>query len=313
MSVKKVQVANFNVVFLEKKNEAPLLKYFDTIVMPALQSEIKRVDGDTSYRFTDIEIIEDEEYGYILAGKIVKKTIIEIKSDLDSDGNLVEKDDKYPSAPYSAFAIYLRNHRMVYVQNQKGSPTIKSFSAVVKFVLSEYIRKYNARQESKENHLPFPYISIVGIPMRGNINEALKNVEKITRLTLRFYPLNGDQEFGELFADVISDLRKVSGSKNGEIVLKSPKSITGVANIIEQSAGTVKPIIEVKYADKTKGRITDETIAERMEIGFNGENIQENIEVAEKGKKIENIAFVSKGNNEIYNEHKEKIIKFLPR
>lgn len=50
-----------------------------------------------------------------------------------------------------------------------------------------------------------------------------------------------------------------------------------------------------------------------MEIGFNGENIQENIEVAEKGKKIENIAFVSKGNNEIYNEHKEKIIKFLPR
>lgn len=76
MSVKKVQVANFNVVFLEKKNEAPLLKYFDTIVMPALQSEIKRVDGDTSYRFTDIEIIEDEEYGYILAGKIVKKPLL---------------------------------------------------------------------------------------------------------------------------------------------------------------------------------------------------------------------------------------------
>lgn len=313
MSIKKVQVANFNVVFLEEKGEAPLLKYFDTIIMPALKSGIKRIDGDTSYRFTDVEIIEDKTCGYILAGKIVKKTIVEIKSDLDPEGNLIEKDDRYPSAPYSAFAIYLKNHRMVYVQNQKGSPTIKSFSAVVKFVLSEYIRKYNSKQENRDKHLPFPYISVVGIPMRENINEALKNVEKINKLTLRFYPLNGDQEFGALFDGVISELRKLSGSKNGEIVLKSPKSISGVADLIEQSAGTVKPIVEVTYVDKTKGRISDDTVAERMEMGFIGENIQENTEVAEKGKSIENIFFVSEGNRKIYEEHKNKIIKFLPR
>lgn len=311
MSTKNVQVANFNVVFLEKEKEAPLLQYFDTIIMPALKSGIKRIDGDTSYLFTDIEILEDEESGFVLAGNIVKKTMIEIKSDLDSDGKLVDKDDRYSAAPYSAFAIYLRNHRMIYVQNQKGSPTIKTFSAVVKYVLSQYIRKYNTLQEDEADYLPYPYISIVGIPMRGNMEKALKDVAKITCLTLRFYPLNGDQEFGEMFGTLISDMRKASGSKNGEIVLKSPKNVNGVIDIVEQSSGTVKPIIEVMYPNKTRGKITEDTISERMEMDFSGENIQEIEEVVRKGKKIENINFVSDGNKQIYEAHKGKIIRFL--
>ena len=313
MSKKKVQVANFNVVFLEKESEAPLLKYFDTIVMPALQSGIKRIDGDTSYLFTDIKVLEDKECGFVLAGNVVKKTMIEIKSDLDQDGNLVDKDDKYSAAPYSAFAIYLKNHRMIYVQNQKGSPTIKTFSAVTKYVLAQYIKKYNALQENELDYLPYPYINIVGIPMRENIKKALKDVDKITRLTLRFYPLNGDQEFGEMFGTLISDMRKVSGSKNGEVVLKSPKNVNGVIDIIEHSNGTVKPIIEVMYPNKAKGKITDDTISERMEMDFFGENIQEIEEVVNTGKKIENINFVSKGNEEIYKTHSGKIINFLTK
>ena len=44
MALKKVEVANFNVVFMEKEKEAPLLRYFDSIIMPALRSGIKRVD-----------------------------------------------------------------------------------------------------------------------------------------------------------------------------------------------------------------------------------------------------------------------------
>lgn len=65
MAMKKVEVANFNVVFMEKENEAPLLQYFDSIVMPALKSGIKRISGDTSYLFKDVEIIEDAENDYV--------------------------------------------------------------------------------------------------------------------------------------------------------------------------------------------------------------------------------------------------------
>lgn len=118
MALKKVEVANFNVVFMEKENEAPLLQYFDSIIMPALRSGIKRIDGDTLYLFTDVKIIKDAENDYVLTGNIVKKTVLEVKSDLDLAGNLVDKDERYSAAPYSAFAIYLKNHRMIYVPNQ---------------------------------------------------------------------------------------------------------------------------------------------------------------------------------------------------
>lgn len=313
MAMKKVEVANFNVVFMEKENEAPLLKYFDSIVMPALKSGIKRVDGDTSYLFTDIEIIKDTENDYVLVGNIVKKTVIEIKSDLDSVGNLVDKDDRYSAAPYSAFAIYLKNHRMIFVPNQKGSPTIKTFSAVVKYVLSQYIKQYNAGQEDEQKYLPYPYISIVGIPMRGKIEKALQDVYKIRKLTLRFYPLNGDLEFGELFGGVITDMRRRSNTKNGEVVLRSPQNVNGVIEIIEQSSGTVKPIIEVTYPDKSKGKITEDTISERMEMEFSGNNLQEAEELVNKGKLIENINFVSDGNARIYEHYKSKIMKFLSK
>lgn len=208
MSQKKVNVANFNVVFLEEKDEAPLLKYFDSIVVPAFQSGIKKDNKDAELFFMNVEVVEDSEGEYVLVGYVVKKTVLEVKSDVDEKGNLIEKDEKYPSAPYSTFAIYLKNHRMVYVLNQKGSPNIKSFSGLTKHV---------------------------------------------------------------------------------------------------------KPIIDVEYADKTKGTIKEDQISEKMDIEFPGENVVEMDQVISKGKEIQSISYTSRGNQEIYNEHKSKIIKFLPK
>lgn len=313
MSQKKVNVANFNVVFLEEKDEAPLLKYFDSIVVPAFQSGIKKDNKDAELFFMNVEVVEDSEGEYVLVGYVVKKTVLEVKSDVDEKGNLIEKDEKYPSAPYSTFAIYLKNHRMVYVLNQKESPNIKSFSGLTKHVFAEYIRNYNHDVGDKSKYLPYPSINIVGLPMRSSIEDALKQVSKVTKLTLRFYPLNGDQEFGEMFGDLIKDLRSAANAKNGELMLRSPKSISGIINIVEQSAGTVKPIIDVEYADKTKGTIKEDQISEKMDIEFPGENVVEMDQVISKGKEIQSISYTSRGNQEIYNEHKSKIIKFLPK
>lgn len=313
MNKKKIQVANFNVVFLEKEKEAPLLEYFDNIVLPALRSNIRKKMGDTTYLFKDIEVREDKERGYVLTGNIVKRTILEIKSDLDDNEELIEKDEKHSSAPFSAFVIYLENHRMVFAQNQKGSPTIRNFSATIKYVFSEFIKKYNENQEKEEKRLPFPYVSIVGIPLRKNIVDALKEVDKVNKVILRFYPLNGDQEFGEMFGALIKDLRQGVGAKNGEIVLKSPKSVPGVVELITKSEGTVDPIIEVTYPDKSKGKITGDMVSERMEMGFSEENILDINEVISQGNKIENTRFVSEENRKIYKKNEGKIIKFIKR
>lgn len=313
MSNKIVDIANFNVVFLEDQDEAPLLKYFDSIVVPAFQSGIKKVTKNCEEFFMNVEVIEDENAEYVLAGNIIKKTILEVKSDIDERGKLVDKDEKYPSAPYSTFAIYLKNHRMIYVLNQKGSPSIKNFMGLVKYVFSEFIKRHNNDVKEINRFFPYPHINIVGIPLRSNIEEALKKVYKINKLTLKFYPLNGDQEFGDMFGTLTRDLRNAVGCKSGEIGLNSPKSISGIIDVLEQSGGTVIPIIDVTYPNKSKGRIKQDEISEKMEMSFSGENVNNINDIISKGNQIKSLSYVSEGNLEIYNKFKDKIIEFVPK
>ena len=313
MSQKKANVANFNVVFLENDDEAPLLKYFESIVIPAFQSGIKKVTTDSEQFFMNVEVIEDEDKEYVLVGNIVKRMILEVKSDINAEGKLIEKDERYPPAPYSTFAIFLKNHRMFYALNQKGSPSLMSFSALTKYVFSEYIKRHNKETSDESKFLPFPIVSVVGLPMRSNIEEALRKVSKVNKLTLKFYPLNGDQNLGEMVGSLIGDLRKVVNCRNGEITLKSPKSISGIIDVIEKSEGTVIPIIDVTYPDKTKGKIKEDEISEKMELDFYEENISDMNDVVSKGRQIKSISHVSQENQNIYDKYKDKIIKFVPK
>jgi len=211
--MKRTFIANFNLVFYGK-DEEPLLSQFDTILMPALISGEKRTSGDSKYFLLDVGIQQDEDDEYVLKGLIVKQTVLEVKSDLDENGRLIEKDEKYPTAPFSMFAIYLKNHRMVYVQNQKGSPSLDNFKATIKYLLNLYVDK-KSKELNKE--LPIPILNVVGIPMRKKLKDALEEVDKINQLCLRFYPLNGDIDYSGLFGGISKDIRGAADSKRAEL------------------------------------------------------------------------------------------------
>lgn len=312
--MKRTYVANFNLVFFGEKEE-PLLAYLDTVVMPALTSKKKRTSGDAKYFLMDVEITEAEDGEYVLKGVLVKQTILEVKSDLDEKGNLIEKDEKYPTAPFSMFVICLKNHRMIYVQNQKGSPSLDNFKATIKWLLNNYVN--DKAKEDKE--YPIPILNVVGIPMRKKLKEALEDVEKINTLCLRFYPLNGDIDYSGIFGGISRDIRGVANSKRADLIIKSPQNVKGVIDIVEQSSGTVEPIFSVTYKDKSngkkrKGKIKNEEISESMQIEIQGENIDEEIRnIIAEGKKISSINYTSECNAEIYDKHQAKIIKFLQR
>lgn len=310
MNRKKVNVANFNVVFLEEKYEAPLLKYFDTIVMPALTEGIRKKNKDSELFFMNIRVEKVINSEYALVGNIVKKTVIEIKSDLE-DGKLVEKDEHYPAAPYSTFVIYLNNHRMLYVRNQKGSPDLRSFVGLVKYVFAEYIKKYNEEIDNRESYLPFPCVNVVGIPMHKNVEEILKTVKRVSSLTLRFYPLNGDLDFGGLYGNLMRDMRTKSNSDSESIVLKRPSNFNGIVEIIENSNGTCEAEMQVIYLNKSKGKITQDQISENMEMDFSEDNIEDVSEVLEQGKKLNSIAYTTKEHQDIYDKYLSKVLKFF--
>ena len=314
MSLKKVSIANFNTVFLLNDEERPLLEYFDTILMPALKSNIVRESNGDKYFFMNIQVLTDFSGNYVLTGLIIKKTILEIKSDINEKGELIELDNKYPSAPFSTFTIHLKNHRMIYVENQKGSPKLNSFRSTIKYVIDKYVREQNVLHElNNEEKLPIPLVNVVGIPPRKNIEKELKEISKIYSLTLRFYPLNGDGDidFSDTFKGLSIDLRKAIGSKNGEVTYKSPRNIQGVINLLTQTEGTVEPIIKVQYENKTKRTIRNDELTETMDINIIGETLDSELHnILAESTKMESLNYTSKENESIYEGNFGKIIPF---
>lgn len=313
MSKKRMSVANFNVVFLEKGEEKPLLDYFDSIVMPALLSGRKRVAGGATYSLKDIDIIKDETGEYIFRGLFIKKTVLEVKSDLDQEGNLVYLDHRYPTAPFSMFAVYLKNHRMVFVENQKGSPNIRSFGAMIKYLIGCFIReKDRIREEQGLEPLPAPIVNIVGIPVKEKIEEVLYEAKKIKQLTLRFYPLNGDLDYRDMFDNMAQHVRQKVGSKKGEVILKSPKNIKGVVDLVKESNGTVDPILKVEFSDKSEKTITSSMMSERSQVEIDDNDAQNGLaQMVSHGNNLGNINYVSETNQALYNKNIEKIKLFV--
>ncbi|MCF2555968.1 hypothetical protein JQM64_00185 [Fournierella massiliensis] len=307
---KSAQVANFNIVFGDE--EKPMLDYFDSVIIPALTSGISKVVDDNEYRFMNINISKSKGDIYVLTGILVKKTILEIKSDINEAGELVEKDEKYSAAPYSSFVINLLNHRMIFMPNQKGSPSLSNFRSTVKYVIDAYTRRKNTELED-DNKLEYALINVVGIPSAKTMDELLENVEKINSLTLRFYPLNGDIDYSDAFGILTKEMREEVGSKRGEIVFKSPKSISGVKKILEKAAGTIDPILRVVTKGKSKATLKDYELSEKyqIEVGDDMDIDKEGEQLVDKIDEIDTMQFTSELHAAIYERNKGKIIPFV--
>ena len=237
MAKKKMCIANFNTVFLKDGKEYPLLDYFDSIVMPALTcGKIIKSNG-ANFFFADVKVMEDADGEYILSGILIKDTVLEVKYNWNyQEGRLKDKKGKYQSSPYSLFLIYLKNHRMLLVRDQQGSPSLANFRTTAKSLLETYVKKENRNLE-KENRelLPIPLVNVVGISSGGNIRNTLLNVEKISKLLLRFYPLNGDGDiYMQDIFNGISDVRHYVKASTGGISLNSPQDKEKVADLMKQ-------------------------------------------------------------------------------
>ena len=158
-------------------------------------------------------------------------------------------------------------------------------------------------------------VNIVGIPSARSIDGLLENVEKINSLTLRFYPLNGDIDYSGTFGILSKEMRNEVGSKNGEVVFKSPKLISGVKNVLEKAAGTIDPILKVVTKEKSKVSLKDYQMSEKYELDFETEQdlIDERKAVVKKMKDISSLQYTNDEHEKIYNNNLAKIIPFERR
>jgi len=259
--------ANFNVTF--GKDKKPLLDCFETIIYPALTSDITKQgyneNGKIELFFDEVKVTQLDNGEYILTGYFIKDTFVKVETIHDGE-RLVVMNKKYPTSPYSIFVLFLKNHRVVLYQNEQQSPNLRSFNATVRDILQKYIKTYNEKlnEKEKEQKLPKASVHIVGLPlMAANIEEQLISVEKITEMRVKLYPLNGDCEFNDIFASM-RRINECVDSKNSKYVLSSPKSKKGVSTVIANSNGLVDITLDVKYKNGSEGKIKSEHFTEKI-------------------------------------------------
>lgn len=139
---KVVEYANFNCVFGDKKE--PLLSNLRELFLPALKSSenIFKTE-DLSYKVDSVKILKYDHYGYCITGRFIKNTYLEVLSRQDEKNEIILTNETYQTSPYSLFLIFVQNHKMFFVKNQKGSPTLFSFAKIIKEMIIMYAEKNN--------------------------------------------------------------------------------------------------------------------------------------------------------------------------
>ena len=294
-------IANFNCKFGEK----PMLPYFKEIIYPAFTNEHSRSVGDDKYFFEGVKL-ENSKGRYILQGVLVKKTKLEIKTEYN-DGELEYVNKFYDSAPISIFSLFLDNHRFIYTTNQKGSPDIRSFSATIKEFIKREVSNYNLERK-KEDRIIQPKIDIVSIPEKSSIEEKLKQVKKIKKLSFKFFNLNGDMDTTDAYNWMLSEL-DAYGSKTGAITINSPTNFDVVSDRIGESKGFAKVNLNVDYKNGGSGKLDNESISEKFTIDVPEESTINTVAMVtlDTFKNNELLNSVTKENQRIYDKNKSII------
>lgn len=298
---KNLYMANFNCTFGEENS--PLLNYFEEIVEPAFFGDYEKTTSKNTYFFHNIKLNEYLPGKLAISGIIVKKTILEVKSLLDKEtGNIIKKNDKIPSDPFSYFILFLENHRMVLVKNQAGSPNLKNFESLARHNLKEASIAYCG---NIKNSIPVN-LNIGSLPSEHRIDEELDKLAVINEMVLKLYPLNGDID--NVYGGLREELTKL-GSPEGYSVTKSPKNVENVKETLKEGRGIFKATLKGKGIHGEKISIDNDSVAAIIPIHINEDmGIEENIEnIFEEAEQREELKEMSEDNKNIYARFVNKI------
>ncbi|MHC1747454.1 MAG: hypothetical protein AB9856_03580 [Cellulosilyticaceae bacterium] len=264
---KKMQFANFNITFGE--NNDPMLTHFEDIIFPAFTRGYMRGKENEypQFSFSNVMIKEINEE-YVLVGDYIKNTQYNVVTTMEG-GELVSSPADIPTAPYSRFIIFLKNHKMVLTKNESLSPDIRSFQATVRAVLSQYTYEKNKELKEKNCKLPIACTNIVDIPLKEDIEQVLEDVNKIKWVNLRFFPLNNDINPLPM-AQAVENEKKLLQSRIANVRFNSPQSKKGVQNMIEQTAGLAATTMEVEDRDGRIKKIKEGSFSSAQEIKLIG-------------------------------------------
>lgn len=302
---KRIQTANFNCVFGIEKN-IPLLTEFNKIVYPAFKLKEKKSNKANTTRifFKDIKLY-NSDLGYCLYGKIVKDTILTANTQLDQKDNLLKVNKTLASAPYSEFILILKNHKLLFIPSQAGSPTLHVF----KNLITHNIKKLIHRNDFREDNLLLKVdLEIYEIPEELKLKHKFEKIEAIDYFKFKVRPQNARLFDGDYFNNLEKE-RKEIGADTIEQKIVKPSKIEKIKKFILDLSDMAHYSIRMKEKDKDWETIKNSTYKKEIEYVFpeensDEENIKEAIRLASYDRRISKI---DSENDLVYNNSIDEI------
>ncbi len=228
---KQITVGNLNVIFIGPKSKLDLLDRWNEYIKTVFSDGYSY--GSRPQRLLkDVNILFISKNEPVIIGRFVKNTILKVEQVLKNE-KLVPRDDSYESAPSSVFMFLLKTHTLIYLPENPGSPSIRSFRNFLEVTINRerkiYINSISKDKSAAEkikiiDENPPAEVSYIPIPMISTLDEQLNRLNRITKIKVRHFYQNAN-------IDVKSWIKGDDAILNA---LKAPKidhTVTKVENI----------------------------------------------------------------------------------
>ncbi len=206
---KKIEVANFVCKFGE---EQVLLDRLEDVIWPAMQSlkHVREIKAGSLF-FVDTELVltrvGDKEIP-VLVGRFVKNTTLK-RDQIFREAGLIQDHEELETAPSAIFVLILENHRLLYIKEVPGAPSLGVFASTCTSIFSAEHKQFLSRlkEESRERHAinqeepvlslkalveayPYPRVRITPMTDRGGLEEFIGKFDRISKLAIKLLPTN---------------------------------------------------------------------------------------------------------------------------
>lgn len=208
----EIEIGNLVIKFGDAYN---LLDMLSEVVLPAFfNKELKRSFSETSYLFYRPEFLDVEDEP-VIVGRLVKDTVLE-REQLLKDGELREASGKLPSSPSSLFVLLLGCHRLLFVREHRGSPTMDNFRTTLSAFLKRCHRWFleaKAKEADRDTGeqlkmrdlvrmFPYPHVDLTPLGSHESIQSFLQKFKRIDTVTAHLLETNSEIDNEGMFRSI---------------------------------------------------------------------------------------------------------------
>jgi len=230
---RNMNLANFTCKFGDSH---VMLDLFEEVVWPAFSGGKVRTFSDASYFLIDVDLRKWEQQNGVkevaIIGRIVKNTVL-ARDQIFENGKIVKNHAELASAPTSLFVLLLSNHKLLYVRENVGAPSLNTFASTISQFLGASFRTWirHVYDEKKEagtkmtwadllKDFPPPVLEVTPMATESSVSAYVEKFRVVNTVEIQLIDTNHELDNLPIFGEMREIQEKISAD---DISLKTHK------------------------------------------------------------------------------------------